>query len=274
MVADRKLGLALGERVPLGSDVFEAVGITGGAVDSGGNPLVCLALPEAQKVQFGQDPRAIGAAAAANLQRLDRAGFGAEQAARVLLLLLLLPLLLLLLPLLMGGTSTVKAVLVSLAPGADRETVAAHIRDWHYLSANTSDEERALMLEGKLSRMSAVLGLFRALLIVVSIVIIALIVCVLTIEKIKFIATLKLIDAPNTLIARLIMTQSLRLTLASFVLAYLLRDLIAPGLPRTLSFVAPETALTFAVMRAGGVLASMVAVWHALRTPAQLALGG
>lgn len=41
------------------------------------------------------------------------------------------------------------------------------------------------MLEGRLSRMSAVLGLFRALLVVVSIVIIALIVYMQTIEKIR-----------------------------------------------------------------------------------------
>lgn len=130
------------------------------------------------------------------------------------------------------------------------------------------------MLDGKLSKMSAVLGLFRTLLILVSIVIIALIVYVLTIEKIKSIATLKLIGAPNGLIVRLIMTQSMLLTLASFALAYLLRDLIAPGFPRTLAFVGQETAITFVVMLLGGVLASLMAVWHALRTPAQLALGG
>ncbi len=261
MVADRKLGLRIGERVPLGSDQFEVVGITHGAVDSGGSPLIYLALPDAQKLQFEQDPRALGAARAANLQRLDRAGYSAEQAARLL-------------PLLAGGSDNINAVLVRLAPGADGAAVAQHIRDWLYLNVYTSAQERALMLEGRLSRMSAVLGLFRTLLILVSIVIIALIVYVLTIEKIRSIATLKLIGAPNALIVRLIMTQSLLLTLASFAVAYALRDLIAPGFPRTLAFVGPETALTFAVMLAGGVVASLMAVWHALRTPAQLALGG
>ena len=71
MVADRKLGLQLGDRVPLGTDHYHVVGITSGAVDSGGNPLIYLALADAQKVQFEQDNRAIDAAAAANLQRLD-----------------------------------------------------------------------------------------------------------------------------------------------------------------------------------------------------------
>ena len=130
------------------------------------------------------------------------------------------------------------------------------------------------MLEGRLSRMSAVLGLFRSLLVVVSIVIIALIVYVLTIEKIRSIATLKLIGAPNHLIVRLIMTQSMLLTLGGFLLAYALRELIAPRFPRTLAFVAQETAITFAVMLVGGVLASLLAIWHAMRTPPQLALGG
>ncbi|MCU0814180.1 MAG: ABC transporter permease [Burkholderiaceae bacterium] len=261
MVADRKLGLALGESVVLGDDRYTVVGITGGAVDASGNPLVYLSLPDAQKVQFEQDKRALVAARAAALQRLEAQGVRGEQAERLL-------------PLLTGSASTINAVLVRLSPGADAAQVAQHIRDWLYFNVYTTDEERTLMLEGRLSRISGVLGLFRSLLVAVSIVIIALIVYVLTIEKIRSIATLKLIGAPNLVIVRLIMTQSLLLTVASFALAYGLRALIAPGFPRTLAFAAQETAVTFAIMLAGGVLASLMAIWHALRTPPQLALGG
>lgn len=261
MVADAKLGLRLGDAVELGNDRYTVVGISRGAVDAGGNPLVYLSLPDAQKVQFDQDKRAIVAARAANLQRLERQGIRGEQAERLL-------------PLLSGGGSTINAVLVRLEPGVDGARVAQHVRDWLYFNVYTTDEERALMLEGRLSRMSAVLGLFRTLLVLVSIVIIALIVYVLTIEKIRSIATLKLVGAPNHLIVRLIMTQSLLLTLGAFALAYVLREMIAPGFPRTLAFAANETALTFVVMLAGGVLASLLAIWHALRTPPQLALGG
>lgn len=261
LVADRKLGLAPGDKVALGTREFTVVGVTQGAVDSGGSPLVYLSLPDAQEVQFQQDNRAVVAARAANLKRLERAGYTADQAARVL-------------PLLSTPGDTVNAVLVRLAPGAEAARVAQHIGDWLYFNVYTSDEERALMLEGRLARMSAVLGLFRALLIIVSIVIIALIVYVLTIEKIRSIATLKLIGASNWVIVRLIMEQSMALTLASFAVAYTLRELIAPGFPRTLAFLPRETAVTFAVMLAGGVVASGMAVWHALRTPPQLALGG
>lgn len=261
LVADRKLGVDLGDTVELGTHAYRVVGITQGAVDSGGNPLLYLSLPDAQEVQFQQDNRALQAARSANLRRLERAGYSSEQAARLL-------------PLLTVSGDTVNAVLVQLTPDADAARVAQHIRDWLYFNVYTTAEERELMLEGRLRMMSAVLGLFRALLIAVSIVIIALIIYVLTIEKIRSIATLKLIGAPNRVIVRLIMEQSLALTLASFAVAYGLRELITPGFPRSLTFLAQETAATFAVMLVGGVVASLLAIWHALRTPPQLALGG
>jgi putative ABC transport system permease protein len=261
MVADAKLGLELEERLRLGRNDYTVVGITREAVDSGGNPLVYLSLPDAQDVQYEQDNRALVAARAANLKKLERAGYTPEQATKLL-------------PLLATSTDTVNAVLVKLAPGADLEQVRRHVRDWLYFSVYTTAEERELMLEGRLRRMSAVLGLFRSLLVIVSIVIIALIVYVLTIEKIRSIATLKLIGAPNRVIVRLIMEQSLALTLASFVFAYLLTGVVEPRFPRTLVFLPQETTATFLVMLAGGVLASLMAIWHALRTPPQLALGG
>ena len=261
MVADMKLGLELGERVRFGQHDYAVVGITREAVDSGGNPLVYLSLPDAQEVQFQQDSQALVAARAANLKRLERAGYTPEQSSKLL-------------PLLAGSTDTINAVLVRLAPGADAEAVRRHIRDWLYFNVYTTDEERELMLEGRLRRMSAVLGLFRSLLVLVSIVIIALIVYVLTIEKIRSIATLKLIGAPNWVIVRLIMEQSLAITLASFGFAWLASGLIEPRFPRTLVFLPQETLATFLVMLAGGVAASLMAVWHALRTPPQVALGG
>jgi putative ABC transport system permease protein len=261
MVVDGKLGLDLGAKLRLGLHDYTVVGVMRGAVDSGGNPLVYLSLPDAQEAQYQQDSRALAAAGAANLKRLERAGYAPEQAAKLL-------------PLLGASTDSVNAVLVKLAPGADREATRRQIRDWLYFDVYTNDEERSLLVDGKLSKMSAVLGLFRSLLVVVAIVIIALIVYVLTIEKIRSIATLKLIGAPNWMIVRLIMEQSLALTLASFAVAFGLAGVAEPWFPRTLVFLPRETLVTFLVMLAGGVVASLMAIWHALRTPPQLALGG
>ena len=261
MVADAQLKLELGAVTRLGVHDYTVVGITRGAVDAAGNPLVYLSLPDAKEVQYEQDNRAIAAARAANLKRLERAGYSPEQAEKLL-------------PLLATSTDQVNAVLARLDPGADRQAVRRQIRDWLYFNVFTTDEQRELMLEGRLRRMSAVLGLFRSLLVLVSIVIIALIVYVLTIEKIRSIATLKLIGAPNWVIVRMILEQSLTLTLGSFVVAWLLAGAIGPRFPRTLVFLPTETATTFLVMLAGGVVASFMAIWHALRAPPSLALGG
>jgi putative ABC transport system permease protein len=260
-VADSRLGLQLNEEFSLGSHRYRVVGLTRGAVDPAGNPVIYLSLPDAQEVLYQQDSHALVAARAANAQRLERAGYSSAEAAKLL-------------PLLAGSTATVNAVLVQVSGGTEVDAVRAHIERWLHFSAYTTSEERDLMLEGRLKKMSAVLGLFRSLLVLVSIVIIALIVYVLTIEKIKPIATLKLIGAPNSVIVRMILEQSLLLTLGSFAVAYALMNLVRDGFPRTLILLPEEILVTFAVMLAGGVAASFMAIWHALRTPASLALGG
>lgn len=261
MVADAKLGLALGETVRLGVHDYTVVGRTRAAVDPAGNPLVYLSLADAQEVLYQQENQALQAQRAASLARLAALGYPPGEAERLA-------------PLLAAGTDTISAVLVAREPAAAPDRVAEHIERWLYFSVFTADEERSLMLEGRLARISAVLGLFRALLVVVSVVIIALLIYVLTMEKIKAIATLKLMGAANRVIVRLIMEQSLFITLASFALAFALVSSIGERFPRTLVFLPQETAITFAVMLAGGVLASLLGIWQALRTPPATALGG
>lgn len=261
MVADRKLGVALGERVHLGQHDFTVVGLTKGGVDSGGNPLIYLALADAQEVLYQQDNRAQEIARAVSLKRLEAAGNTPEQAQRLL-------------PLAAANSDTINAVLVRLRPGTDPAQVIGHIRDWLYLNVYTSAEERELMLAGKLKKMSAILGLFRVLLITVSIIIIALLIYVLTMEKIKAIATLKLMGATNWVIVRLILEQSLVITISAFVFAYVLVELTYEHFPRTLVLLPSDTLLTFAVIFVGGLLASLLGIVQALRTPPSLALGG
>jgi putative ABC transport system permease protein len=130
------------------------------------------------------------------------------------------------------------------------------------------------MMQGRIKSMMAVLGLFRSLLVVVSIIMIALLIYVLTMEKIKAIATLKLMGASNTVIVRLILEQSLVITIAAFAFAYVAVSLTYERFPRTLVLLPADTRLTFAVIFAGGVAASLLGIWQALRTPPSLALGG
>lgn len=261
MVADAKLGLELGERVRLGLHELTVVGRTRGAVDSGGNPLVYLSLTDAQEILYQQDNRALELQRARSRRQLEDAGLPASQVDKLL-------------PLLAGGTETISAVLVKLAPGRVPEEVARHIEDWLHLDAFTTAEEEELMLKGRLERMTAVLGLFRSLLVVVAIVIMALLMYVLTMGKIKAIAALKLIGAGNWVIVRMILEQSVVLTVGSFGFALALAPLIRRWFPRTLVMLPSETLITFLVLLAGGLVASLFGIWHALRTPPSEALGG
>lgn len=260
VVADQKIGLSLGETVRLGSDTFTVVGLTRGAVDLGGNPLMYLSLADAQKVLYVQDNEALRVQRAASLRGFEAHGYTPAQAAQ---LMRLLP----------QDSHSMSAALVELEEGANAHAVAEHISRWLYLTAYTTAEERELMIRGRLVRMTATIGMFRVLLVIVSIVIISLIIYVLTMEKVKVIATLKLIGAPNWTIARMILEQSLLLTLPACGFGYLLISLGRTVFPRTLVLLPSDTLITFLVMFAGGILASFFGIWQAMKTPASLALG-
>lgn len=261
MVVDSKLGLALGSRVPLGNETFTVVGITKGAVDAGGSPLVYLSLSDAQAVLYQQDNEAYRAQRAASRRAFEQQKFSPEQAEKLA-------------GMVARNTHSISTVLVKLQTGANIEAVSKHIESWLYMNAFTRAEERQLMTRGRLKKMSAILGLFRVLLIIVSIVIIALIVYVLTMEKVKVIATLKLIGAPNFLIVRMILEQSLLLTTVGFAFGFTVISLGKGFFPRTLVLLPADTLTTFLVMLGGGLLASLFGIWHALKTPPSLALGG
>ena len=67
-----------------------------------------------------------------------------------------------------------------------------------------------------IEKMQRQLGMFSAILIVVSAVIIALIIYTLTMDKLRSIATLKLIGAPDRTIVGLIVQQALVLGISGF----------------------------------------------------------
>ena len=261
VVADMKIGLAIGATLRLGHDTFKVVGLTKGAVDLGGNPLMYMSLADVQGVLYIQDNEAVRAQRAASLAALDNLNLPPEQAEKQASLL-------------QPDTHSMSAAVVELEDGVDPQTVAAHIEHWLYLDAYTTAEERDLMLRGRLVRMTAVIGLFRVLLVIVSIVIISLIIYVLTMEKLKVIATLKLIGAPNWVIARMILEQSLLLTVPACALGYALLYASIGAFPRTLILLPMDTFITFAVLFAGGIFASLFGIWEAMKTPASLALGG
>jgi len=216
-------------------------------VDANGDPLAYLSLPDAQEVLYRKDNEEI------RNQRTRLARGLALQG---------------------SDTHIINAILVTLSPGANGAEVARHIEDWLYFSTYTTQQEGQLMVKGRLAGMTNQLLLFRILLMIVSVVIISLVIYTFTMEKIRSIAVMKLIGASNKVIVRLVMEQSLLLTISSFLLALALINRTYRYFPKTVLLVPSDEVITFIVVLLGGILASILGLWHALKTQPAMALGG
>ncbi len=262
MVAHAKLGAHIGDRIPLGLHTYTVVGLTKEAVSSDGEALVYLSLPDAQEVLYQRDNEEVRSQQERSVSALaGQSSLSPSQAGKLLTLL-------------RPDTHIINAILVRLKPGADRAGIGRRIEHWQYLSAFTTQEEIELMLKGRLASMTKQLLLFRTLLLIISVVIISLVVYTFTMEKIRSIAVMKLIGAPNSVIIRMIMEQSLLLTVSAFLFAWLLIQNTYQMFPRTILRVPGDDLLTFIVAFAGGILASTLGLLHALRTEPAMALGG
>ncbi len=262
MVAHRKLGVRVGDRIPLGLHTYTVVGLTKEAVSTDGEALVYLSLPDAQEVLYQKDNEEVRS----QRERLLRTLSGQSYLSQTQAEKLLAPL--------ESDTHIINAVLVRLKPGANRPMVARLIEKWLYLSAFNTQEERQLMLKGRLAGMTKQLLLFRTLLMIISVTIISLVVYTFTMEKIRSIAVMKLIGAPDWVIVRLVMEQSLLLTISAFLFGVVLIGNTYSLFPKTILLVPGDTLLTFIVVFAGGILASILGLWHALKTQPAMALGG
>lgn len=261
MVAHEKLGVAVGETVPLGLHTYTVVGLTREAVAPDGEPLVYLSLPDAQEVLFQRDNEEIRNQRIRLLNTLTQRGLSREMAAKLL-------------PAVESDTHLVNAILVRLSPGAQSARVAHHIEDWLYFSVYTTDEQVALLLKGRLSQMSRQLLLFRSLLLIVATVILALVIYTFTMEKIRSIAVMKLLGAPNRIIVRMVVEQSLLLTVTSFLVGMILINYLHRTFPKLVLLTAGDQLITFLAVLLAGFIASLLGVSRALKTEPALALGG
>jgi len=242
LVSDVSAGLRLGERIRLGRDTFTVVGLTKGLVSSGGDPVVFVSLRDSQKLQFDLSPPAVR-------RELAR---GAT----------------------ISGTDIINAVIVRLSHNVSPDTVAADIRRWKHLSALTQEQQEAVLAKSVIERARRQIGLFTSILLTVSTVIIALIIYTLTIDKMRDIATLKLIGAPNTTIVGLIVQQALAMGIIGFAVGASLILSVKDYFPRRV-LLQPEDAMGLGVVvMIVCVLASGLGVRLALKVDPSAALGG
>lgn len=200
LVADRKTGLLPGDTIRLGRNRFTVVGLVEGAMNSGGDPAVYLTLADAMALQTELAPAD---------QRVQAArGGGAVKSA------------------------SVAAVIVRVTPGADVDLLTATLRQWKHLAALTQAEQENILLASVVDRARRQIGLFLGILLAVSAVVIALIIYTMTMEKLKQIATLKLIGAPDRTIVGLIVQQALILGGTGWGIGLVLILLVKDVFPR------------------------------------------
>ncbi|HEY6024959.1 MAG TPA: ABC transporter permease [Pseudolabrys sp.] len=242
LVADRTAGLELGDRIQLGRSVFAVVGLTQHQVSSGGDPAIYISLLDAQKLQFDLAPPA------ARIQ-LARGGSGI-------------------------GRDTVNTVVARLQPNASPDTVAETVGRWKHLAAITQEAQENILTRSLVDRARRQIGLFTSLLLAVSAIIIALIIYTMTMEKLKQIATLKLIGAPDRTIIGMIVQQALALGFIGFVIGATLIINIKDYFPRRVVLEADNVVFLGLIVLAVCLLSSALGVRAALKVDPATAIGG
>ena len=260
-VADIASGMALGERIQIRRNVYTVVGLTRRMVSSGGDPMVFIPLKDAQAAQFLRDNDALWQSrhrTAAN-PAFNRPGVPGLLDAVIAS---------------QSSNPSVNAVLVRVRPGYDADEVAQAIRRWQRLTATTRAQMDDILV-GKLIATSAKqIGMFLAILALVSAAIVAFIIYTLTLGKIREIAVLKLIGTKNRTIAGMIVQQALGLGIIGFVVGKISATLMAPAFPKYVLLVPQDTAAGLAAILVICVLASGVAIRAALRVDPAEAVGG
>ena len=260
-IADEKTGLKLGERVRIRRHEYAVVGLTRRMVSSSGDPMIFVPLKDAQEIQFLKDNDALineRARTAAN-PAFNRPGVpGLLEAAQA------------------SATQArnVNAVLVRLAPDVDPDTVAGEIRRWKRLTAYTRTQMEEILVAKLIATSAKQIGMFLAILSVVTAAIVAFIIYTMTLAKVREIAVLKLIGAKNRTIAAMILQQALGLGLIGFLVGRVAAGLWGPAFPKYVLLVPGDALRGFAIVMAICALASLVAIRAALRIDPAEAIGG
>ena len=256
-VADIKTGLSLGDKVEIRRHTYEVVGLTRRMVSSGGDPMVFIPLKDAQEAQFIKDNDAIvndRSRTAANPAFNRPAVPGLLDAVQNL----------------QTSSRNVNAVLVRVTEGWSAAQVAEPIRRWKHLTVFTREDMEDILVDKLIATSAKQIGMFLAILAVVSAAIVAFIIYTMTLGKIREIAVLKLIGTRNLTIASMILQQALGLGVIGFVVGKVAATLWAPVFPKFVLLLTQDAVLGFIATMLICTLASTLAIRIALRVdPAQ-----
>jgi putative ABC transport system permease protein len=268
IVADKTLGLQLGERIPLGKEAYTVVGITSGMVSSGGDGMAFTTIWDSQAIQFDSSGESV------RLERAARDSRGqenelflsqpslTEQLARPTAEL-------------PGVTPPpLSAVIAKVAAGSDQQRVENIISSWGDVSVFSRDGQEELLIQGMVDKAKRQLGMFRVLLTIIAAIIMALILYTLTLDKIHSIALLKLIGAQNHVILGLILQQAMLLGGLGYGIAWAVGQKLFPHFPRRVVLTNEDLIQLAIIVCVISVLSSLLGIWKAMRVNPNDALMG
>ena len=241
LIADRKTGLTPGDTIRLGRNRFTVVGLVEGAMNSGGDPAVFMTLSDAMGLQTELSPA-------------DQRVQAARGASPV-------------------KSASVAAIIVRVKPGADVDLLTATLRQWKHLSALTQADQETILLASVVDKARRQIGLFLGILLSVSAVVIALIIYTMTMEKLKQIATLKLIGAPDRTIIGLIVQQALILGAAGWSIGLVTILLVKENFPRRVVLEPFNVMVLAGIIVVVCLAASALGVRAAMKVDPATALG-
>jgi len=242
IVVTDSTGFKLGEEIPLLRNRYKVVGITHGTVSSGGDPLVYISLKDAQELQFSYSNDRI---------RNDRARGIRNSEAHM-----------------------VNTIIAKIRPGYSIDDVANSIRKYKHKSVYTATQQHSILTENLVKKASKQIGMFTAILILVSTIIIALIIYTMTLEKMKEIAIMKLIGIPNSMIIKMIAQETLLLGFLAFIFGNIFSHLIYSKFPKRVVLEIPDAWMLFIVVMIASILASLVGIKKVINADPSSAIGG
>lgn len=244
IIVSDNIGFKMGEKIPIGRNTYTVVGITHGTVSSGGDPLVYISLKDAQELQFSYSNNRI---------RNDRARGIKDTTTNM---------------------PMVNTVVATLREGYSLDEVADNIRHGKHKSVYTRTQQKDILTKNLIERASKQIGLFTAILVVVSTIIIALIIYTMTLEKMKEISIMKLIGIPNSMIIKMIVQETVLLGFLAFIFGNLFAHAIYEKFPKRVVLELPDAWLLFVVVIIASILASFIGVKKVISADPAAAIGG
>ena len=242
IVVTDKTGFVVGETLQLGRNTFRVVGVTKGTVSSGGEPLVYISLKDAQELQFSYTNNRI---------RSDRAR-----------------------GIINRDSHMVNTIVATVKPGYNVDEIARQIRESKHKSVYTRVQQEKILTKNVIEKASKQIGMFTAILVAVSTIIIALIIYTMTLEKMREISIMKLIGLPNSMIIKMIVQETVLLGFLAFVFGNAFSLLIYDTFPKRVVLEFPDAWMLFLVVMVFSILSSFVGVKKVISADPAAAIGG